>query len=635
MKNIPFTKVEINDSLWKKVMDVNRTSVLPFEYEQCRKTGRIDVWKLKWKKVENGCPHIFWDSDLAKWIEAAAYTLMLTPDKALEKQIDDIVDMMEKAQMPDGYLNSYFISVEPENRWTNLKDRHELYCAGHLMEAAVAYFQATGKRKFLDIICRFADCIDRTFGREKGKKRGYCGHEEIELALVKLYKATGEKRYLNLAKYFVDERGQSPNYFDVELEKLAIKPNNYGRGHEYYQAKVPVREQTEAEGHSVRACYLYTGMADVAAETGDKSLLEACRKLWQSIVKKRMYLTGGIGSARDSERFSFDYDLPNAEAYAETCAAIALFFFAHRMLHADNNSEYADIMETLLYNGIMSGISTDGKSYFYENPLQVLPEKTKFYRYNHGSGETTRREWFGCSCCPPNIARLIASLGDYLYSVSENELRLNLYAGSVTEAVLGGVKTKFVQTTSYPWDETVTLKVSPEKAASFAVLFRLPSWCRKASMKVNGKNFKFADKIKDGFIRIERVWKKGDTVEFNMSMPVEFIYAHPCVVADSGKAAVQRGPVVYCFEEADNGKNLSALFLDTRKKAELSSFKVDYIKVPAIKLEAERLSLKGWENSLYSNSRPEFEKAELKAIPYFLWANRGTGEMTVWVNYKR
>ncbi|MBO4527684.1 MAG: glycoside hydrolase family 127 protein, partial [Victivallales bacterium] len=383
MKLLPFKNVAITGGFWQKRQTVNRENTLPIEYRQCKDTGRIDAWKLEWKPGMPNPPHIFWDSDVAKLIEAVGYSLAQFPDPKMEALMDELIDWMEKAQQPDGYLNTHFIAVEPEKRWTNLRDWHELYCAGHLIEAAVAYYQGTGKRKMMDILCRYADYIATFFGPGPNQKHGYPGHEEIELALVKLAEATGNKKYLNLAEYFINERGKQPHYYDIEREQRGdTTPYRLGGPdilpYAYNQSHLPVREQKTAEGHSVRACYLYAGMASVARETGDQSLIDACKTLWDNVTTKRMYIHGGIGSSRFGERFSFDYDLPNEEAYAETCAAIALAFFAHNMMRLEADSRYADVLERCLFNGIISGISLDGKQFFYDNILASHPLYHKY-----------------------------------------------------------------------------------------------------------------------------------------------------------------------------------------------------------------------------------------------------------------
>ena len=411
MLNAPrIQDVKIEDGFWEARLRVNRETTLPDVYAKCRKSGRIDAFRLNWKPGRPNRPHKFWVSDVAKWLEGACYSLATHPDPKLERAVETVVDLIASAQQPDGYLNTHFTVVEPDRRWANLRDDHELYCAGHLMEAAVAHYEATGQTKFLDVVCRYADYIDSVFGRGRGRKRGYPGHEEIELALVRLYRATGRPRYLKLAAYFVNERGQQPHYFEKEARARGESPSVYRSiAHFGKQAHLPVREQTTADGHAVRAVYLYAGMADVAAETGDRELLAACRRLWRNIVTRRMYIHGGIGSTCHGERFTVDYDLPNAEAYAETCAAIGLVFFAHRMLNIDPDRRYADVMERALYNNVLSGVSLDGNRFFYPNYLDAVPGVNSL----RGLKSSARQDWYNTSCCPTNICRMLASLGRY------------------------------------------------------------------------------------------------------------------------------------------------------------------------------------------------------------------------------
>lgn len=415
---IPFINVSIEDIFWEPRQRANREHTIPIEYQQCRDTGRIDAFRLSWKPGMKPVPHIFWDSDIAKWIEAASYSLANHPDPQLDALLDEVISLITFAQQPDGYLNTHFTVVEPEKRWTNLRDQHELYCAGHMIEAGVAHYQGTGKHTLLDVVCRYADHIASIFGTQPGQKRGYPGHEEIELALVKLYHVTGEKRYLDLSQYFIDERGKQPYYYDLEAVARGDDPKAYwAKTYAYMQAHIPVRRQNEVVGHAVRAMYLYSAMADLANETGDNSLLEACRTLWQDVCLRKMYITGGIGPSRLNEGFTNPYDLPNETAYAETCAAVGLVFWNQRMLQFDCDSRYADIMERALYNGVISGVSLSGELFFYENPLASL-------------GNYHREPWFDCACCPPNIARRLASLGHYIYSQKDDEAVAPLYPGS-------------------------------------------------------------------------------------------------------------------------------------------------------------------------------------------------------------
>ena len=635
---VPHNNVKIDGGFLGTRSETNRKETLPYQYLQCKQTGRIDTFKLNWKPGKGPEPHIFWDSDVAKWIEAAGYSLGTHKDAKLEKLVDDVIDSIESAQDKDGYLNTHFQLVEPQNRWKNLHTYHELYCAGHLMEAAVAYYNGTGKTKLLDVLCRYADYIGKVFGPGKSQKKGYPGHEEIELALVKMYKATDKKKYLDLAKFFVDQRGQLPHYFEKEAKARKEKPAQKGRGavrfieegapYEYAQAHLPVREQKTAEGHSVRAGYLYAGMADVAAETGDKELLAACKRLWKNITEKRMYVTGGIGSHRFGERFSVDYDLPNEEAYAETCAAISLLFFAHRMLQIEADSQYADVMERALYNGILSGVSLDGKKFFYVNPLAI--NQTSILMPQSGS-KWERQAWFGCACCPPNVARLLASVGEYAYSTSQSALYVHLYMESEATSDVGGKKVKIRQITDYPWKEKVKIKVDPEKAATFSVALRIPDWCKKAQISVNGKPVNFTQMMKKGYAVIKRNWEPGDKIEMTLPMPVERVYAHPSVRHDAGRFAIQRGPIVYCLEEVDNGKNLHAIAIPAKNVLKAKTEPKTLGGFVSIVGKGQIFDGANWKGELYRQDSSPVRSIDIKAIPYSMWNNRKPGEMIVWL----
>jgi len=625
LRAITLSEVAIHDSFWSPRIDVNREFTLPIEYEQLKKTGRIDAWKLRWKKGQPNPPHPFWDSDLAKWLESVAYSLMTRPDKRLERRADQVIELIHRAQQADGYLNTHFIQVRLQERWTNLRDDHELYCAGHLMEAAVAYQQATGKTRFLEVLCRYADHIDKVFGPRKGQLKGYPGHEEIELALVKLFRATQEERYLDLARFFIDERGGSPHYFDQEARKRG-DPRKVE--YSYYQAHSPVREQKDAVGHAVRACYLYAGMADVAMETEDPSLMKACKMLWNSIELKRMYITGGIGSTHHGERFTEDYDLPNEEAYAETCASIALVFFAHRMLQAEKDSKYADVLERALYNGVITGVSLDGKGFFYGNPLAAHPSAKGILPHVL---QPQRQPWFGCACCPPNIARLIASLGNYIYGRKGKELYLHLYVGSSVLQTFPGGPVRIRQTTQYPWKESVVVDIATETPQSFTLAFRLPGWCRNPKIRLNGKSVALNPITGKGYAKIHRRWKNGDRVKLFFPMPVERVESHPLVRHNAGRIALQRGPIVYCLEEEDNGKNLYDLRL-ARASRITASFKKDLLGgIVVLRAKARRRDLSTWKNDLYQVQSTKLIPARILAIPYAVRANRSVGEMIVWI----
>ncbi len=628
LKAVPFTRVQLSDAFWAPRMETNRRATLPIEYRQCKQTGRIDAWT--WKKGQPNEPHIFWDSDVAKWIEAAAYSLASHPDQTLERKVDAVIERMKAAQGRDGYLNSHFLLVEPDKRWTNLRDCHELYCAGHLMEAAVAYAQATGKRAFLDVMCRYADYIGRVFGPGKGQKRGYCGHPEVELALVKLFRATRNKRYLDLATFFVNERGRQPFYYDAEAAARGEEPGKpwFGK-YSYTQAHKPLREQSEVVGHAVRAMYIYSGMADVAAETGDRTLLAALKRLWENVTAKRMHVTGGLGPTSRNEGFTFDYDLPNENAYDETCANIALVFWAHRMLHLEPDGRYADVLERALYNSVISGISLDGKQFFYANPLAAHPGVDPHGGIRPADAHYRRSDWFGCACCPPNIARLLASLGGYVYSQGKGEARVNLYVQGSGELEVDGCRVELRQKTDYPWDGRIRIAVTPAQPVHFTVALRIPGWSRGATLKVNGRNVRPV--VARGYARLVRRWQAGDRIELVLPMPVERIEAHPRVRQDAGRVALQRGPIVYCLEEADNGRALNDLILP--RSANLrAAFKPGLLGgVAVIKGQARRRAVKSWANRLYAASPTPLRRATIQAVPYAVWGNRRPGEMAVWL----
>lgn len=618
----PLRTVRFSGGFWGSRIETNRMVTLPIQYQQCKQTGRLDAFRLTWKNGEPNRPHQFWDSDIAKWIEAAAYSLTTHPDPQLEKLVDEAVDLIASAQQPDGYLNIYYTVVKPGQRWTNLRDDHELYCAGHLMEAAVAYYSATGKRKLLDVMCRYADHIDSVFGPQEGKKRGYCGHPEVELALFRLYRATGQKQYLDLAKYFIDERGHQPHYFDLEAEARGEKGKKH-LPYEYYQAHMPVRQQKAIEGHAVRALYLLSGMIDVAAETADAELLAACKRLWRSAVERRMYITGGVGSQRQLERFTFDYDLPNETAYAETCASIALVFASHRLLQVDPDSRYADVMELALYNGVISGVSLRGDRFFYANPLAVHQEALSPDCPGHIAGR--RQEWFGCACCPPNLARLLSSLGQYVYSTDQSAIYVHLYASGEAELGVAGQIVKITQKTDYPWRERIELTVTPRQPAEFVVALRIPGWCEKPAIRISGKPLQAGR----GYVRIRRRWVEGDRIELILPMPIRRVYTTPRCRNNIGKVAIQRGPFVYCIEEADNGPDLHALVLprNARLVAEHKPRLLGGVTV--ISGPARKLVPAG--ERLYTTSPPRTRPARLVAIPYCVWANRKPGHMQVWI----
>ncbi len=571
---------------------------------------------------------LFWqDSDLAKWIEAAAYRLATHPDAALDAELDRLIATLAKAQGADGYLNTYFQLVEPQQRWANLRDCHELYVAGHLIEAGVAHFRATGKRTLLAVVGKLADLIERTFGLGPGQIPGYCGHEEVELALMKLARATGEARYARLAAYFINQRGQEPNYLAEETKRRGdpLPWHMYFDGLGTLQAARPVRELAEPVGHAVRQMYLLAAMADVALDLGDDSLRRTCRRLWDRIVQGHLYLTGGVGSEPYGEKFTEPFDLPPDRAYAETCAAIGVIFFARRMLEDELRGEYADVMERALYNNVLSGMSLDGTKFFYVNPLELIPAVAK-RRYECHLVKTQRVGWFGCACCPPNVARLLASLGEYVASQRPDGLALHLYAECDLRFAVAGVGVRLAVRTDYPWTEAVALEVQPESPQEFTLHLRVPGWCRGARLAVNGAAHALAPV--DGYAALRRVWRAGDRVELTLPLPVERVRADPRVATVAGCVALQRGPVVYRLEQADNGALLAALSLP--HAAELTARHDPALLGGCVVIEGPGLRLPTG-LALYQTTPPEPAAQSLRAIPYGLWANRGEGEMRVWI----
>jgi len=572
---------------------------------------------------------LFWqDSDLAKWIEAASFSLAAHPDAALDADLDRVIASLARAQRPDGYLNTYFQLVEPQNRWANLRDAHELYVAGHFIEAGVAHYDATGKRSLLEVGCRLADLIARTFGRGEGQIRGYCGHEEIELALVKLARATGEGRYLDLAVYFIDERGASPNYFEEEARRRGDAKLPWHMHHDglaTLQAAKPVRSLTEPVGHAVRMMYLLAAMADLARERGDDSLRECCEHLWQATLAGHVYVTGGVGSEPYGEKFCEPFDLPPDRAYAETCAAIGLMMVARRMLELRRDGATADAMERALYNNVLAGLALDGKTYFYVNPLEVVPAVAK-RRFECHLVRTQRVPWFGCACCPPNVARLLMSLAHYAYGREADGLTVHLYAGGRVRFEVGGVEARVEVKTGYPWEDRVTFEWQGTTPVSCTLRLRLPGWCREPRLAVNGEFI--MPEVEGGYAVLRRRWALGDRVELTLPMPIERVRADPRVASVAGCVALQRGPVVYCLEQADNGPGLAAVGLPATAALN-ARFEADLLG-GCVAIEAD-----GWREAhgggLYSTKPADREPARLRAVPYALWANRGEGEMRVWI----
>lgn len=640
---ISLSDFRIKDGFWSYFQNLVKDVVIPYqeqilndELPDVEKSHAIENFRIAAGESDGEFyGMVFQDSDVAKWLEAVAYSLTISPNPELEKRADDIIELIGRAQQSDGYLNTYFTVKEPEHRWQNLHDCHELYCAGHMIEAAVAYYEATKKRRLLDIMCRMADHIDSRFG--KGKTRGIPGHEEIELALLRLYRATGEDRYLKLSQYFIDERGTEPDYFEEEEKNRGWHFwSKDGSNRDYAQNYAPVREQDHATGHSVRAMYLYTAMADLAGEIHDDALFDACLRLFDSTVQRQMYLTGGIGSSVHGEAFTTDYDLPNDTIYAETCASIGLVFFARRMLELRPDRHFSDVMERALYNGVLSGMQHDGKRFFYVNPLEVVPGLSGIQpEYRHVIPK--RPKWYACACCPPNVSRLLTSLSAYAWGESSNltgtgsdTVYSHLYIGGTFTTKAGGGVTIETQT-GYPWNGSVRYTVHPDQAsADFTLSVRIPGWCRNYTVSLNGQpRAQEANTVRDGYLYLGRSWKDGDILELSFDMPVRRVYANPLIREDAGRVALMRGPLVYCLEQEDNGSHLQTVRLP-KDSVCTASDACDPIlgSYTAVRVRALRLIPDG---SLYSEEPPKSEETELYAVPYYLWGNRSEGEMRVWI----
>lgn len=630
---------EIQDTFWKPIVERICRETIPYQYDVLNDNieGIPESHAVENFKIAAGLKEgefqgmLFQDSDVAKWIEAAAYALRIFPDPELEEKIDGLIAVMEKAQKPDGYLNSYYSRYGEEIRFQNIAHGHELYCAGHLLEAAVAYAESTGKEKFLHMMERYMDYLCSIIGPEEGKLHIYPGHPEIELALYKLYQYTQEKRYFHLMEYFLTERGKQPS--------VLLYAPDFGERYKdkwfslaYHQAHQPVLEQEKACGHAVRAMYLYCGMADLLWETGDRALFKCLRKLWDDVTKHKMYITGAIGSEQHGECFSAAYDLPNDRAYGETCASIGLFLWSARMLKYDKDAEYADIMEKLMYNSIISGISEDGKRYFYVNPLEAVPELVE-ERYDLQHVKTERVEWLGCACCPPNIARFLTSMSEYSCSVEKNTVYIYQYIAG--KLFLSEDRSSFFEISgNYIFTGRLTYVYHGEKSGK-KIYFRIPEWCREWEILVFGEGKSYSregSRLKKGFCEIETTLKEGDRIDVIFCMEVRFLYANPHIYADAGLCAVMRGPVVYCFEETDNGKMLHSIRIHTDADTKITEG--ESMERSGILLEADKEETEGWDGLLYRENRMGYTDMQIKAIPYFFWGNRKKGEMRVWMRYR-
>lgn len=631
---LPLKDIRITDPFFTARIDTARNTAIPYMWETLndRVPGVAPSHCIHNFRIAAGLQEgefegwWFQDSDLWKWIEGAAYSLATHPDAQLEKTVDEVIDLAGKAQQPDGYLDTYYIIGGLDKRFTNLRDHHEMYVAGHMFEAAVAYYEATGKRSLLDMACRVADCFDANFGPEENKLHGYPGHEEIELGLAKLYQVTDEERYIRLAKYFLDVRGQQPHYYDAERDARGEKPGWSPLRHPqapytYNQAHKPVREQTEGAGHAVRQLYLLSGMADVGELAGDPTLIQAADTVFQNIIHKQMYITGGVGSTHEGEAFSFDYDLPPERCYTETCASIALAMTASRLNRIQPNGCYGDTVERTLYNGILSGVSLDGTKYFYINPLEVWPERCMRRQDMHVDPE--RLGWFGCACCPPNVLRTLTGLGGYMFAADEDSLLVDQYIASQVKTYIGAQDVAFTLDANYPWSGHV--KLTMESHAAFKMMLRKPAWAKEWSLCINGQTVDAP--LVNGYILLDRAFAAGDVIELELPMEVRFMSASIRTPNYVGKTALMRGPVVYCLEEKDNGPLLWNL--SVQPGTAIAQHQPDLLcGVTTITCQGLRES---GDSDLYTEDPPTAAPQQLTFVPYYAWGNRGGGEMSVWV----
>ena len=631
---VPFTQVHLSDNFWLPRIKINALVTIPASFERCEKTGRVNNFVMAATHSGKFCTiYPFDDTDIYKTLEGASYSLSLFPDPKLEAYMDSLIAVVAKAQEPDGYLYTAR-TIDPQHpqawagaeRWVNeRKLSHELYNAGHLYEAAAAHYIATGKKNLLNVALKNADLVCSVFGPAPNQQHTAPGHEVVEMGLVKLYRITGKKEYLNTAKYFIEERGRDVSYDSTSKDEW--------KNGSYWQDNIPITEQTEAEGHAVRAGYLYSAMADVAALTGDTALLRSVDAIWQNVVSKKMYVQGGVGAIGDGERFGDNYELPNATAYNETCAAIAQVFWNQRMFLLHGDSKYIDVLEKTLYNGFISGVGLDGKSFFYTNAMQI---KNSF---NHPDMEATRSGWFPCSCCPTNVVRLMPSIPGYVYAQQNDKLYANLFIAGTTTLKINGKEVNIIQQNNYPWDGDLKFTVTPKSAFNFSMLIRIPGWARNEAMPsdlytfnsnsdkktiitVNGKEVEYT--IENGYAVLNKKWKKNDVIEVKLPLEVRKVVANANVKSDIGKVALQRGPIMYCAEWVDNNGKAANLVMPVNTTFQasynpglLNGIEVLKANVPAVIIENNGEAI-------------QTQNQNFMAIPYYSWANRGKGEMMLW-----
>jgi DUF1680 family protein len=638
LTDLPLTAVEIQDSFWSPRIEINRTKSLDHVYAQIEATGGIRNFEIAAGKAQGKFGGPFWaDSDVYKWIEGASYSLALHPDPKLEARVDEVIAKIAAAQQPDGYLDTFIQIAQPDMRFKNFAFFHEDFCTGHLFEAAVGHYESTGKKSLLNVATRVADLFDSTFG--PGKRPYISGHEGIELALIRLYRATGEKRYLRLAEFMVNGRGQKPSVFEKQFAelphgrmldflsrpmdidawyKLLLNERSGKLDTRYSQDYLPVREQTEAVGHAVRAMFIYCAMADLAYETNDQGLFDASQHIHDSVTLRRMYVTGGIGPSAHNEGFTSDYDLPNDNAYQETCASSGMVLWNHRLLKLTGDSKYADVMELSLYNAMAAGVSMDGTTFCYVTPLS-------------SDGDFKRAGWFGVPCCPTTVVRFVPSVGRYIYSRSPDGLWVNLYIPSKATAKIGDGKVTLRQTSDFPWEGEIKLQVTTDPARDFKLRLRVPSWCSKPAFKVNGAAVTPA--VAKGYATIARKWASGDTIELSLPMEIQRLEANPNVVYDRGKVALRRGPMIYALEEMDQEAPLDRIAIPAGAALRAQYEHALFGGAMQIRGEGVVRDSGAWANQLYQPALPVKGKpTQIKAVPYAIWGNRGQSKMAVWVD---
>lgn len=636
-RHLKYENVKITDELFGNYIKKVSERSIPYQWKMlndqlidAEPTYCIQNFRVAAKEMEGERRGvIFQDTDLYKWLETVAYCLAGRAGTEFESLADEAIDLIERAQEEDGYLNTYFTVNAPEKKWTNLVEGHELYTSGHMIEAAVAYYEVTGKEKLLNVARRNADLICRIFGTEEGQINGYPGHQEIELALIKLYRITGEKRYLETAKYFIYERGKSPNYFEKEIERrggFEYFPELKNYDLEYSQAHMRPASQKKAVGHAVREMYMCSAMADIALECGDNELLEACKSIWENAVNRRMYITGGIGSSGFRERFTTDYDLPNTTNYSETCASIGLMMFGQRMASVTGEAKYYDIVELALYNTVLAGVNIEGDRYFYVNPLEMVPEFCTEHTYMDHV-KAVRQKWFSVACCPTNVARTLASLGQYIYAQDEEALYIHQFISSTARTVIGENELEVEMASGLLQEGRVQIAVKSKKAGKLKI--RIPDYASKREVSIDEKA---GDACQENGYFVLKLPSGRHDIRIDFGVAPRWISANSKVRNNIGKAVLMKGPLVYCLEEKDNGKLLSEIYIEENAEIKENGYLNEFPgNIPAMKYDGIKIEHKDiGDDPLYGASGYQKKPVTLRAIPYCMWNNRGEGEMLVW-----